>query len=663
MTMMFEPEDLAVASPATVSRCGMIYMEPTSLGYDVLLQSWLATLPPVLGKKTRSKLMKLFDAYVPGVLPYLRRNFVEPLPTINNCLVEALLNMMDTFFAEYFELDDGREKKSAEQVQAFVAQIEPIFIFCLIWSMCCTVNKANRKAFDSFLRAEMTANGMKCPPPAGRLMYDFKYDVVAATWIDWNSSAPPYVYDPKMSFGELIIPTNDSICYTYLLDILVRNKKHVLMTGPTGTGKTVNIQGHLQNGLPDKFVPIPISFSAQTSANQTQDLIDSKCEKRRKGVYGPSAGKEFIIFVDDVNMPMKEVYGAQPPIEILRQWFDNGGWYDRKALELRKIIDVIFVAACGPPGGGRNHVTDRFYRHFNIINYVDISDESLCWIFSTILSNFLGTFEEVVQVLAGGLVKATVVVYNTILNELRPTPTKPHYTFNMRDISKTFQGMLMIDRRRVTTAVQLGRIWVHENTRVFGDRLISDEDKNWLRATLEKEMEANTALKAAELWAERPEVICSDFMIPGADPRIYEEIDVPELQPMVEDYLTEYNSESKQPMHLVMFGDALQHVVKISRVLRQPSGHALLLGVGGSGRQSLTRLATFISGYQIYQIEIAKGYGMNEWRENVKECLLVAGVKNKPIVFLFNDIQVRFKKNIFILFCFVLLCFILFILF
>jgi hypothetical protein len=72
------------------------------------------------------------------------------------------------------------------------------------------------------------------------------------------------------------------------------------MTGPTGTGKTVNIIGHLQNGLPDKYVPITMSFSAQTGANQTQDLIDSKCEKRRKGVFGPSAGKEFIIFVDDV---------------------------------------------------------------------------------------------------------------------------------------------------------------------------------------------------------------------------------------------------------------------------------------------------------------------------------------------------------------------------
>ena len=67
-----------------------------------------------------------------------------------------------------------------------------------------------------------------------------------------------------------------------------------------------------------------------------------------------------------------------------------------------------------------------------------MSDESLCLIFTTILSNFLSTFEECVLVEAGGLVKATVSVYNTILEDLRPTPAKPHYTFNMRDISKVF---------------------------------------------------------------------------------------------------------------------------------------------------------------------------------------------------------------------------------
>lgn len=198
----------------------------------------------------------------------------------------------------------------------------------------------------------------------------------------------------------------------------------------------------------------------------------------------------------------------------------------------------------------------------------------------------------------------------------------------------------MMDKRRVVTQIDLGRMWIHENQRVFGDRLISEADKSWLLTTLETYMEKETSMKAADLWKDKPEVICTDFMVPGAEVKVYEEVNKEELQVIIEEYLSEYNAESKQPMNLVIFGDAMMHVTKIARVLRQPSGNALLLGVGGSGRQSLTRLATYISGYRLYQIEIAKGYGMAEWRENLKECLLYAGVQNKPITFLYSDTQI-----------------------
>ena len=108
---------------------------------------------------------------------------------------------------------------------------------------------------------------------------------------------------------------------------------------------------------------------------------------------------------------------------------------------------------------------------------------------------------------------------------------------------------------------------------------------------------------------------------------------------MVE-FLEDYNSNVKVQMHLVMFLDAVDHVSRITRVIRQPLGNCLLLGIGGSGRQSLSRLATYMANYKLFQIEVIKGYGMQNWREDVKKCLLQAGAENKLTSFLFVDTQI-----------------------
>ena len=84
-------------------------------------------------------------------------------------------------------------------------------------------------------------------------------------------------------------------------------------------------------------------------------------------------------------MPVKEVYGAQPPIEMLRQTIDNGGFYELKTNELLKIVNVVFVGAMGIPGGGRTLPTKRLLRHFNLLHVPPFSSDNLFRIFSKIL--------------------------------------------------------------------------------------------------------------------------------------------------------------------------------------------------------------------------------------------------------------------------------------
>ena len=133
-----------------------------------------------------------------------------------------------------------------------------------------------------------------------------------------------------------------------------------------------------------------MTFSAQTSANQTQDILDGKMDKRRKGYFGPPVGQRYAIFVDDMNMPKREVYFAQPPIEILRQWMDHGGWYNRQLHQFANIVDVMFIGAMAPPGGGRQPVTNRFLRHFNHLAFPEMSEASLKMVFGAIFSAHLG---------------------------------------------------------------------------------------------------------------------------------------------------------------------------------------------------------------------------------------------------------------------------------
>jgi len=290
-------------------------------------------------------------------------------------------------------------------------------------------------------------------------------------------------------------------------------------------------------------------------------------DKRRTRVYGPPLGKRYIVFVDDMNMPMKEEFGAQPPIELLRQFADHGGWYDRKSKDkpFNRIVDVVLVSAMGPPGGGRAIVTQRMQRQFNILTYTDMNFKDITTIFSTLINAFFSNFNSEVKKSVDGLIEIQLQVYDKVLNgPLKPTPNKSHYTFNLRDISKVFQGVTLMNSKTCSNPIHLVRVWIHENKRVFGDRLNDEPDRKFLDDMLLEKAQSQFKLTKEDIYnTER--IIFGDFM-EGIDleTRIYKQIDdLRVMQTKIEEYLDEYNSQHKTQMPLVMFLDACDHVARI----------------------------------------------------------------------------------------------------
>ena len=837
MNMIFEPISLEAASPATVSRCGMVYMEPASLGWEPLLESWLASpqMEPIVRndsasdstdeplcdvirqmfkwlvdpccKFTNTTVSKEIKSVMPGLSREMKAKsvmhlFSSLIPAVSvvdvgggnkntRKKVAASANGAADSDGENASNDPGppsyalnaeridpcdsvKTSLSGVQVKDRVHWVECQFLFALVWAIGSTLTSASREKFDVFLRGLIAGeNGDEATADSRRKLasmfprkgsvFGFVYDKQGQgqgakfSWVSWESKVDArFEIEKGSKFSSIVVPTDHTVQHLYLLEKLLRHKRNVLFVGSTGTGKSVYVNSMLRqlergssgsgagsalgsggNGADAKYSSILLAFSAQTSANTTQDIIDSKLAKVRKGVFGPAAGRggmaapfyrrHAFIFVDDLNMPQKEEYGAQPPLELLRQGLADGGWYDRSDNAFRSMRNVSMVAAMVPPGGGRNSITSRLTRHFEVIGVSVMDTTCMERIFNTILEWHLDKagFDPEIVAMGKFVVRATAEVYTECSQQLLPTPSKSHYIFNLRDYARVMQGLMMVQAAQMnkpkdaplpgvdgggggsngggdgdsptqfSPQKKMVRLWAHESLRVFSDRLVSLEDKESCLVIIRKAATANFSgvsgagsldscmsagsggrsrrtsvsgnavkegAKSTTTLKVMDGLIFCDFLRPELDPKPYNEVlSVEGLRYSMQEQLNEYNLVSTKPMPLVLFDYAIHHVARISRVIRTPGGHALLVGVGGSGRQSLTYLAGYMGQFNLKQIQISANYGLTDFHDDLKDAMMMAaavsgdgedgggtdegggisaGEGGSPTIFLINDTQI-----------------------
>jgi len=645
MRMLFEIRDLVYASPATVSRAGMLYISAaTGFQWRALIKSWLVKLqdhPVEAPSEVTDVLEKCFDKYVAPVLLFLKKE-TKPLVALQDmAMVNTLLRMLDQLLTK--DLCKGM----AADAKNMAKYVETWFVFAAVWAFGSTLTLKDgedyRKKFSDFWRGEFKAVRI----PSRETVFDYYLDPEAMSFDVWKNS--PYFteieYDSSTPMSSVTVPTPETASITYWMRLLVHDDVPVMLAGYAGCGKTQLVTGLLQSLDEAERLHANINFNFYTSSTALQVNLETPLEKKTGTNWGPPGKAKMVFFVDDLNLPELDVYNTQSAIALIRQHMDYGHWYDRNKLQLRTVSNCQYISALNPTAGSFI-INPRLQRHFVTFAIGFPGPTSLHTIYNTFLNGHLKTFDENIQTLTGSLVNAALGLHAQVANTFRKSAVNFHYEFNIRHLSNVFQGLLVAQPEQFTEPAKFVQLWLHESERVYGDRLVSYEDlgkyKQLAQAQAKKRFPAFNM--SAFFAAENADPLIFCHFVENVNEKNYDKVaDMKKLHEILMGALEDYN-EANSVMDLVLFEDAMRHVCRISRIILNEGGHALLVGVGGSGKQSLSRLASSICGYTVMQIVISGTYGINDLKDDLKAMYAKAGMKEEGITFLFTDSQISNER-------------------
>lgn len=745
--LIFEVEDLRNASPATVSRAGIIYVSESDLHWSTIVQGWLKkqrqsqnlvletqhkfisqSLHKLIeagsnntedeGKQTveaATTTLDLFTAYYRNCKPLVYKNPV--------CLMESCLALLEGLVAK------ADFSTSHDDLQH---EVERLVIFSLTWALGGLLLAEDRLVFNTLMvsrttnlpplftntssssSTSLTRGSSSSGGKTGKLassgshsassfkksltLFDYHVNFVTLEWEKWD--VPAWTYPkakhredvqgkkstfkepPKVNFAQLIVRTIDSVCATYLLQHLHHQRQSVLMMGSAGTTKTTVAECFFDRMLQRRGNSMTlkrINFSSATRPGMFQSFIEGQLDKRGGKTFGPPGGKQMTVFLDDLSMPDVNEWGDQPTLECVRQLLEHHCvcflGKDKRG-EIKVIEDVQYIGAMTHSGKDMRLIPNRLARQFFIFNMIEPSNDTIDGMFSPILRGRFDPFVEheedpVVSNVLTHLTTSMIEMWTWMRKNMLPTPQKFHYGFNLRDCSRIVQGILHAPLRTFTKTsgggssaklepLALVQCWHHELERVLSDKLTTLEDKAHFRKHLGVVCDRNLGKLVPHAKEDLHQLVYVTFLRdapvdehgqPVADPPlVYERApSLGRVKTRVQDLLvrhleSEHHFNSSVPTKLILFEDALLHLVRIARVLSLERGSMMLVGVGGSGKQSLTRLACVLVQTQLFQIVLTKAYNLLCFSDDLRALYRKAGLQNQSVTFLLTDAEIKHEE-------------------
>eukprot|EP00501_MAST-03F_sp_TOSAG23-6_P000341 GSMAST32.ASY1.ANO1.348.1 assembled CDS len=416
MRLILETENMNNATPATVSRVGILYINAEDVGCSLKCDD------------DKEYLTILCDRYILPILKMIKDNKLKPCVALSELnMVTTLCSILDALFATYpFDMIN---KDVLESMFLFACMLK----FSELW-------------LETFSEYKITKFKLR---QGAETIFDF--------FFKWKSEVPDFSPSGDLNdeiFSEIVVPTVDNCRLNYLLSLLVESLKS------------------------DTMISSVVNLNFYTTSLSLQRTLESKLDKRSGSTYGPPASKQMLYFIDDLNMPQVEKYGTQTPCALLRQWMDYQSWYDRDDLKLKKnIVNIQFMCGMNPKAGSF-FVNPRLQRHFAIIATELPAESDLMSIYGQILdislteNNVNNDVRSMGNVILGALFKLVKSVQVRFL----ASAVKFHYNFSMREISSVVEGLCLATPKHISSPASFVRLYLHECYRVFSDRMIDEYD-------------------------------------------------------------------------------------------------------------------------------------------------------------------------------------------
>ncbi|CAH2292037.1 dynein heavy chain 9, axonemal [Pelobates cultripes] len=630
MRLVFEISHLRTATPATVSRAGILYINPADLGWNPPVTSWIDKREV---QSEKANLTILFDKYLPLCLDTLRSRFKKIIPIPEQSMVQMLCYLLECLLTKENTPPDCPKEL-----------YELYFVFAAVWAFGGAMFQDQLVDYRSEFSKWWVTEFKTIKFPSQGTVFDYFIDPESKKFEPWAKLIPKFEFDADMPLQACLVHTNETIRVRYFMDKLLEKKRPVMLVGNAGTGKSVLVGDKLSSLDPDEYMIKNVPFNYYTTSAMLQAILEKPLEKKSGRNYGPPGTKKLIYFIDDMNMPEVDTYGTVQPHTLIRQHMDYGHWYDRNKLTVKEIMNVQYVS-CMNPTAGSFTINPRLQRHFSVFALSFPGIDALSTIYNTILAQHLkmGNFPVPVQKTSLQLINLALSLHQKVTSTFLPTAIKFHYIFNLRDLSNIFQGILFSTPDCLKTPQDLVKLYLHESNRVYRDKMVEEKDFD-IFDKIQVEMVKKYYDDIEETLEQTRELnMFCHFANGVGEPKYMPVQSWESLNKILVDALDNHN-EVNAAMSLVLFEDAMCHICRINRILESPRGNALLVGVGGSGKQSLTRLAAYISSLEVFQITLRKGYGIPDLKADLANLYIKAGVKNVGTVFLMTDAQVADEK-------------------